>query len=78
LGTAATGYARVSTNGQDLALQEAALNAAGGEKVYAGKISGARSNRPQLARMLKAIGAGEIVAGSVTEPSEFGGGRIVH
>ena len=49
------GYARVSTNGQDLALQQAALKAAGCEKVYAEKISGARSDRPQLARMLKAI-----------------------
>ena len=55
------GYARVSTNGQDLALQQEALKAAGCEKVYAEKISGARSDRPQLARMLKAIGAGDTV-----------------
>src|SRR5262249_21708362 len=49
------GYARVSTNGQDLALQHEALKAVGCEKVYAEKISGARSDRPQLARMLKAL-----------------------
>ena len=55
------GYARVSTNGQDLALQHEALKAAGCEKVYAEKISGARSDRPQLARMLKALGAGDMV-----------------
>ena len=58
---ATIGYARVSTNGQDLALQQAALKAAGCEKVYAEKISGARSDRPQLARMLKAIGAGDTI-----------------
>src|SRR5499427_4725093 len=61
LGMATVGYARVSTNGQDLALQQAALKAAGCEKVYAEKISGARSDRPQLARMLKAIGAGDTI-----------------
>jgi DNA invertase Pin-like site-specific DNA recombinase len=61
LDVANIGYARVSTNGQDLALQQAALKAAGCEKVYAEKISGARSDRPQLARMLKAIGAGDTV-----------------
>jgi DNA invertase Pin-like site-specific DNA recombinase len=54
-------YARVSTNGQDLALQQAALKAAGCEKVYAEKISGARSDRPQLARMLKALAPGDTV-----------------
>jgi DNA invertase Pin-like site-specific DNA recombinase len=56
-----TGYARVSTNGQDLALQQAALKAAGCEKVYAEKISGARSDRPQLARMLKALAPGDTI-----------------
>jgi DNA invertase Pin-like site-specific DNA recombinase len=55
------GYARVSTNGQDLALQHEALKAAGCGKVYAEKISGARSDRPQLARMLKALAPGDTV-----------------
>jgi DNA invertase Pin-like site-specific DNA recombinase len=55
------GYARVSTNGQDLALQQEALKAAGCGKVYAEKISGVRSDRPQLARMLKALALGDTV-----------------
>jgi DNA invertase Pin-like site-specific DNA recombinase len=58
---ATIGYARVSTNGQDLALQQEALKAAGCQKVYAEKISGARSDRPQLARMLKALEPGDTI-----------------
>ena len=45
------GYARVSTDGQSLASQDAQLHAAGCAKVYAEKISGARSNRPELAKV---------------------------
>jgi DNA invertase Pin-like site-specific DNA recombinase len=41
--------------------QEHRVYPAGCEKVYAEKISGARSDRPQLARMLRAIGAGETI-----------------
>jgi DNA invertase Pin-like site-specific DNA recombinase len=52
------GYARVSTIGQDLALQQ---EAAGCERVYAEKISGVRRDRPQLARMLKALEPGDTV-----------------
>jgi DNA invertase Pin-like site-specific DNA recombinase len=55
------GYARVSTDGQTLDAQEAALNAAGVERVYAEKISGARSDRLQLAKLLKALGEGDTV-----------------
>jgi DNA invertase Pin-like site-specific DNA recombinase len=55
------GYARVSTNGQDLALQHEALKAAGCTKLYAEKISGSRSDRPQLARMLKGLEPGDTV-----------------
>jgi DNA invertase Pin-like site-specific DNA recombinase len=55
------GYARVSTDGQTLAAQDAALHAAGCAKAYSEKISGARSDRPQLARLLKAIGEGDTV-----------------
>jgi DNA invertase Pin-like site-specific DNA recombinase len=58
---ATIGYARVSTNGQDFALQQEALKAAGCEKVYAEKMSGARSDRPQLARMLRALAPGDTI-----------------
>lgn len=55
------GYARVSTDGQTLAAQDAALTAVGCAKVYSEKISGAQSDRPQLAKLLKAIGEGDTV-----------------
>jgi DNA invertase Pin-like site-specific DNA recombinase len=55
------GYARVSTDGQTLAAQNAALTAAGCTKIFAEKISGARSDRPQPAKLLKAIGEGDTV-----------------
>jgi DNA invertase Pin-like site-specific DNA recombinase len=50
------GYARVSTDGQTLDAQQAALTAAGAEKVYAEKISGAVANRKALARAFAAPG----------------------
>jgi DNA invertase Pin-like site-specific DNA recombinase len=55
------GYARVSTDGQSLDNQMAALRAAGAGKVFSEKMSGARSDRPQLARMLKALQADDVV-----------------
>jgi DNA invertase Pin-like site-specific DNA recombinase len=53
------GYARVSTDGQSLASQNAELRAAGCLKVYAEKISGARSDRPELAKVLKRLETGD-------------------
>jgi DNA invertase Pin-like site-specific DNA recombinase len=53
------GYARVSTDGQSLASQETELKAAHCAKVYAEKISGARSDRPELAKVLKRLEAGD-------------------
>ena len=55
------GYARVSTNGQDLALQEEALRAAGCTKIFAEKKSGARSDRPKLQRLLDVVDQGDAV-----------------
>jgi DNA invertase Pin-like site-specific DNA recombinase len=42
------GYARVSTDGQTLDAQHSTLRAAGAEKVFAEKVSGAKTNRRQL------------------------------
>lgn len=53
------GYARVSTNDQDLALQVDALNAAGCEKVFTDKASGAKAERPGLAEALTYARAGD-------------------
>src|SRR5215470_11302312 len=53
------GYARVSTDGQSLASQDAQLHAAGCAKVYAEKISGARSDRLELLKVLKRLGNGD-------------------
>src|SRR5262249_3344508 len=55
------GYARVSTDGQSLTSQDAELHAAGCAKVYAEKISGARSNRPELANVLKRLDTGDVL-----------------
>jgi DNA invertase Pin-like site-specific DNA recombinase len=46
------GYARVSTKDQDTALQEEALRKAGVERIFIEKASGAKEDRPELAKML--------------------------
>jgi DNA invertase Pin-like site-specific DNA recombinase len=55
------GYARVSTDGQTLDAQEAALRAAGAERVFAEKISGAVTDRKALARAMAALGPGDVL-----------------
>ena len=62
--TAILGYARVSTTGQDLETQLAALSAAGvgAERVFTDKLSGsARTDRPGLAAMLDYARASDTV-----------------
>jgi len=53
------GYARVSTDGQTLAAQTEALHACGCARIFAEKISGAYSNRPQLAKAIAALAEGD-------------------
>ena len=55
------GYARVSTDGQTLASQDAQLHAAGCAKVYSEKVSGARTDRPELAKLLRRLGEGDVL-----------------
>ncbi len=52
------GYARVSTDGQSLESQIAALTAAGAERVFSEKQSGAKTDRAALAKALTALSAG--------------------
>jgi DNA invertase Pin-like site-specific DNA recombinase len=58
---ATVGHARVSTDGQTLDAQQAALKAAGADKVFAEKISGANADRRQLQRALETLGTGDIL-----------------
>jgi DNA invertase Pin-like site-specific DNA recombinase len=55
------GYARVSTQDQELAGQLDALSAAGCERVYQEKISGKNADRPELKAMLASVQAGDVV-----------------
>ena len=55
------GYARVSTEDQDLALQREALRGTGCQRIYEEKMSGAKRSRPELNRMLEQLRAGDVV-----------------
>jgi predicted site-specific integrase-resolvase len=50
------GYARVSTDGQTLDAQVAALKRAGAARVFHEKVSGAKTARRELARLLVITG----------------------
>ena len=55
------GYARVSTDAQDLGNQVAQLKAAGCATIYREKISGATAERPQLKKLMAKLTAGDVV-----------------
>jgi DNA invertase Pin-like site-specific DNA recombinase len=55
------GYCRVSTDGQSLEGQQSALLAAGAEKVFAEKVSGAKTDRKALARAIAALASGDVL-----------------
>jgi DNA invertase Pin-like site-specific DNA recombinase len=55
------GYARVSTDGQTLDSQQSTLQAAGAERVFAEKVSGAVTDRRQLAKAIDALKAGDVL-----------------
>ena len=53
------GYARVSTQDQNLDLQSEALTKAGCEKIFNDKISGSRAERPGLTKALEMLREGD-------------------
>lgn len=56
-----SGYARVSTQEQSLALQRGALRQAGCRPIYEEVISGTRVERPVLQQMLAHMRAGDVL-----------------
>src|SRR5215470_14576451 len=58
---ASYGYARVSTDGQTLASQDAQLHEAGCAKVYSEKVSGAKTDRAELRKLLKRLEPGDVL-----------------
>ena len=58
------GYARVSTRDQDVAGQLAELKAAGCGNIYREKASGAQTDRPELAKVIRRLDAGDVLVGS--------------
>jgi DNA invertase Pin-like site-specific DNA recombinase len=55
------GYARVSTEGQTLDDQLAQLKAAGCEKIFREKVSGAKTERALVAKAVAALGGGDVL-----------------
>ena len=55
------GYARVSTDGQTLAAQDAALRASGCARVFAEKASGAKTDRAELRKVVSRLSEGDVL-----------------
>ena len=55
------GYARVSTEAQDLSSRLAQLKAAGCEKVFREKLTDTNTDRPQLRKLMAALAHGDVV-----------------
>src|SRR4051812_6692163 len=55
------GYARVSTDGQTVEAQVAELTKAGAAKIFSETASGAKTDRQQLAKVLKALVPGDVL-----------------
>jgi predicted site-specific integrase-resolvase len=55
------GYARASTDAQDLTNQVTQLKAAGCATTFREKISGATADRPQLKKLMARLAAGDVV-----------------
>jgi len=60
------GYARVSTDDQSLDHQRERLREAGCERLFEEKVSGARRDRPELARLLDQLRKDDAIV--VTRP----------
>ena len=55
------GYGRVSTDGQSLTAQVAELKAADCTEIFQEKISGAKTDRKQLAKLIGRLGKGDVL-----------------
>lgn len=60
------GYARVSTDDQNLSLQIDALTHYGIDKLFQEKVTGAKKDRPQLEEMINLLGVSPDLCGFTT------------
>jgi DNA invertase Pin-like site-specific DNA recombinase len=60
-GNSPGGYARVSTRDQDLTAQIAELQAVGCGNIFKEKASGTRTDRPELAKAIRRLEAGDVL-----------------